>query len=126
MKCVTLTAIALLMGACTGAFAEMSVTSSAATTSSPAIQQQITDDLSKAGFTNIKVMPNSFVVQAKDRSGNPVTMFLIPDSVTVVSDTEASPQNAEPAAHGVFVSVRARDQLTSQIAGRMSTTAQIG
>jgi sporulation protein YlmC with PRC-barrel domain len=117
MKYITLTGIALLMSACPAAFAQTSVTSSPATNSNPAMQQQITDDLSKAGFTNIKVTPNSFVVQAKDRSGNPVTMFLNPDSLTVVSETETSSQNAEPAAHGVFVSVRAQDELTSQIAG---------
>jgi sporulation protein YlmC with PRC-barrel domain len=116
MKYITLTGMALLMSACPAAFAQTSVTSSTAT-NSPAIQQQISDDLSKAGFTNIKIMPNSFVVQAKDRSGNPVTMLLNGNAVTVVSETETSPQNAEPAAHGVFVSVRARDQLTSQTAG---------
>ncbi|MGA7325135.1 MAG: PRC-barrel domain-containing protein [Rhodomicrobium sp.] len=116
MKHITLTGIALLMSACPAAFAQTSVTNSAAP-NGPAIQQQITDDLSKAGFTNINVVPNSFVVQAKDRSGNPITMFLSPDAFTAVSETETLSQNTEPGARGVFVNVRAQEKLASQIAG---------
>lgn len=34
------------------------------------IAQKMRDDLSKAGFTDIQIVPSSFVVRAKDSSGN--------------------------------------------------------
>jgi len=39
------------------------------------LSQQVTKNLQESGFTNVKVMPNSFLVQANDKSGNPVRMF---------------------------------------------------
>jgi hypothetical protein len=56
-----------------------------------ALRQQINQDLSQAGFTDIHVMPESFLVRAKDKRGNPVMMVINPDSVTAV--TEMSGQN---------------------------------
>lgn len=49
------------------------------------IRQQVRQNLAAAGFTDIKVMPESFLVRAKDRSGNPVMMIINPDSVTAVT-----------------------------------------
>ena len=43
------------------------------------------DNLAKAGFTDIKVMPESFLVRAKDQQGNPVMMVINPDSFTEVT-----------------------------------------
>ncbi len=43
------------------------------------IQQQVQDNLKQAGYTDIKVMPESFLVRAKDKSGNPVMMVINPD-----------------------------------------------
>jgi hypothetical protein len=50
------------------------------------IQQQVRDNLEEAGFTDIHIMPSSFLVRAKDRAGNPVMMVINPDSVTAVTE----------------------------------------
>jgi hypothetical protein len=47
--------------------------------------QKLRDDLTKAGFTNITIMPSSFLVRAKDSQGNPVMMVINPDSLTEVT-----------------------------------------
>jgi hypothetical protein len=49
------------------------------------LRQQVRDNLAKAGFTDIRVMPTSFMVRAKDQSGNPVMMVINPDSFTEVT-----------------------------------------
>ncbi len=49
------------------------------TEAQPTVQQQLTTNLQKSGFTDIKIVPDSFLVQAKDQSGNPVTLFLRKD-----------------------------------------------
>jgi hypothetical protein len=70
-----------------------------AATSSPAAQagansdnlrQQVQSNLTKAGFTDIKIMPTSFMVRAKDQSGNPVMMVINPDSFTEVTQLPAN------------------------------------
>ena len=40
------------------------------------IVQRLRADLGKAGFTDITVMPSSFLVRAKDLQGNPVMMVI--------------------------------------------------
>ena len=42
-------------------------------------QQQVQNNLQQAGFTDIQIMPSSFLVRAKDRAGNPVMMVINPD-----------------------------------------------
>jgi hypothetical protein len=49
------------------------------------IEQNIRQDLSKAGYTDIQVMPGSFLVHAKDSKGNPTEMMVSPHSVTAVT-----------------------------------------
>jgi hypothetical protein len=41
-------------------------------------------ELTKAGYTDINIMPTSFMVRAKDSQGNPVMMVISPDSVTAI------------------------------------------
>lgn len=53
------------------------------------LRQQVQNNLAKAGYTDIKIMPESFLVRAKDRGGNPVMMIINPDSVTAI--TEVNP-----------------------------------
>jgi hypothetical protein len=43
-----------------------------------AIQQLIQARLASAGFTDIQMVPNSFLISAKDRDGHPVTMMAAP------------------------------------------------
>ena len=64
-----------------------SIASQSDNTQNPSIpmRQQVQQNLSKAGFTDIKVMPESFLVRAKDPNGNPVMMVINPDSVTAVT-----------------------------------------
>ena len=40
------------------------------------LRDQVRDDLTKAGFSDVKVMPESFLVRAKDPKGNPVMMVI--------------------------------------------------
>ena len=50
------------------------------------IRQQVKNNLAQAGFSDIKIMPQSFLVRAKDKSGNPVMMVINPDSVMAVTE----------------------------------------
>ncbi|MXP64453.1 hypothetical protein E0493_13970 [Roseomonas sp. M0104] len=48
-------------------------------------QQRVKQDLEQAGFTNVRVMPQSFLVRANDKQGRPVMMVINPDSITAVT-----------------------------------------
>ncbi len=50
------------------------------------VAQKMRADLTKAGFTDIHIMPSSFLVGAKDSSGNPVMMVINPDSITAITE----------------------------------------
>jgi hypothetical protein len=63
------------------------------------IQQQVQNNLQQAGFTDIRIMPSSFLVRAKDKAGNPVMMVISPDSVTAVTEITA-PAGMAPSAQG--------------------------
>jgi hypothetical protein len=49
------------------------------------ISARLRQSLTQAGFTDVHVMPESFLVRAKDKDGNPVMMVVNPDSVTSVT-----------------------------------------
>lgn len=66
-----------------------------ATTSPAQIEQDLRQDLSKAGYTNIKIMPGSFLVHAKDSKGNPTEMMVSPNSVTEVTAMNAAGNSAQ-------------------------------
>lgn len=88
-----------------------------ATTKAPSngtnLRQQVTTDLQQAGFTNVKVKPNSFLVQANDKSGNPVTMFITPDAMTEVTTVGSNNSSGG----GTFASIPAQDDLSSKVVG---------
>ena len=99
-------------------------TSSNSQKSGAGLQEEVTKNLQQSGFTNVKVMPDSFLVQANDKSGNPVTMFIGPNSmseVTVVgSNSQALGTNAADSGKnsgGMFISVPAKDELSSKVIG---------
>jgi|SRR5665213_3269591 len=48
-----------------------------------AAAQKIKQDLQSAGFTDIKVVAESFVVQAKSKDGDPVLMTIGPHGMSV-------------------------------------------
>ena len=62
------------------------------------MRQQVASDLGKAGYTDIHVMPESFLIRAKDLKGNPVMMVINPDLVTAVTAINA-PKNTSTASN---------------------------
>ena len=54
------------------------------------VAQKLRSDLGKAGFTNITIMPSSFIVRAKNSEGAPVMMVISPDSVTALTEETPS------------------------------------
>jgi hypothetical protein len=136
MKRALFTGAAMLMTVCSAAFAQTNPTPAPATpapaTPAPAtaasapvktmanganIREELTTNLQKSGFTDVKVMPDSFLIQAKDKTGNPVTMFLSPGSLTEVTD-DSTGQNAKPrVGGGMFANVPATDDLSSKVVG---------
>ncbi len=58
------------------------------------IRQHIRQELEKAGYTDLKVVPASFVAQGKDKQGQPVTMLISPDSITTIIQEPASKGSA--------------------------------
>jgi hypothetical protein len=60
---------------------------------SPKIAQRLRESLTHAGFTDVHVMPQSFLVRAKDQDGNPVMMVINPDSMTAVTAVQGSGHN---------------------------------
>ena len=54
------------------------------------LPQQITQKLKDQGFTDVQVVPGSFLVSAKEKQGDPVSMIIGPHSMTafVMSDEE--------------------------------------
>ena len=74
--------------------------------------------LQQSGFTDVKIMPDSFLVRAKDKSGSPVTMFIGPDSVTeVLGGTAAKGATSTTTSASTFTTVPSSDKLRSAIVG---------
>jgi hypothetical protein len=51
--------------------------------STQSLPDQIQQKLKDQGFTQVQVVPGSFIVSAKDKQGDPVTMVIGPNSMTV-------------------------------------------
>ena len=58
----------------------------------------VRDVLQKQGFTDVRVVPQSFIIHAKDKDGNPVVMSVTPDSIAAV--TVVGPRMAPPTRRG--------------------------
>ena len=83
------------------------------------MRSNLTQTLQKAGFTDIRVAPTSFMVRATDRDGNPVVMSISPDEfseVTRVGNTTGNASNA-PNGTNTYVNVPQRDDLSSKVVG---------
>lgn len=90
MKFLMVTAAAAAIAISPAVFAQNSTSKSQTTQQpapgagqTPAAAQQIAQDLKKAGFTDVKVVAESFVVQAKSKDGNPVVMTIGPQGMSV-------------------------------------------
>jgi hypothetical protein len=123
MNRATLLGAAALMTLPAAAFAQTTPVSTTAAPANgqqqngPGIRSNLKENLELAGFTGVTVMPDAFLVQATDQSGNPVTMFLNPGSVTLVSDIKtATPATSAPAT-GMFTTIPAKDDLSSMVVG---------
>ena len=85
--------------------------------SSADLQQQVKTNLQKAGFSDVAVMPDSFLVQAKDKSGNPITMMINPNSVTEVVDEASSAPGQSGTSGSMFTTVPGGEELSSKVVG---------
>jgi hypothetical protein len=89
--------------------------------SSASLQQEVKTNLQQAGFSNVTVVPDSFLVEAKDKAGNPVTMMINPNSVTeVVDDSSTAPGQAGATAGAtgsMFTTVSPNADLSSKVVG---------
>jgi hypothetical protein len=120
MKQVLSMGAALLMSS-SAAFAQTNSTpapaASAPHSAGAGVREQLTTNLQKSGFTDVKVMADSFLIEAKDKAGNPVTMFLSPGSFTEITD-DSFGQNTKPDVGGaMFANVPATDDLSSEVVG---------
>src|SRR5664279_1332478 len=126
MKRATLVAAAILTTVSSVALAQTSSSTTTpskttSTTTQPGnLRQQVMTNLQQSGFTDVKVVPDSFLVQAKDKSGDPVTMFISPNSfdevTTVGSNADSSGTNSNNSG-GMFASVPAKADLSSKVVG---------
>jgi hypothetical protein len=57
-------------------------------------------NLQKAGFTDIQILSDSFVVQAKDKDGNPTIMSLSPSGVFAISAIQGNEKRAKAGTAG--------------------------
>jgi hypothetical protein len=57
---------------------------------SPPTIEKITQDLQKAGFSDVKVLQDAFLVQAKTKDGNPILMTIGPNGVNALEFSKAS------------------------------------
>lgn len=80
------------------------------------LRQQVRQNLAAAGFTDIKVMPESFLVRAKDRTGNPVMMIINPDSVTAVTALNGTKSSNTMAGSQALNLTKQQKQTIAQIA----------
>jgi hypothetical protein len=103
MKGSARTLIVLLVGAGFAGSALAAMDSAQTTTDTRAtghMSQKLQDDLTKAEFTDIIIMPSSLLVRAKDSQGNSVVMVINPDSLTEV--TEQTKEHHEPPLAGAI------------------------
>ena len=79
--------------------------SGTANPNSPMTQQKMESDLKQAGFTDIRVVPESFLIRATNKDGHPVMMMITPDLFTEITHTgsgttEKSGSSTSPAPSG--------------------------
>jgi hypothetical protein len=60
------------------------------------MSQKLHDDLTKAGFTHITIMPQSLLVRAKVAQGNSVMMVINPNTLTEATQQGAAEAAAKP------------------------------
>jgi hypothetical protein len=102
------------------AIAQAASTDNNVTATSAGLQQQMTTGLQQSGFSDVKVIPGSFYVRAHDQSGNPVAMFITPNSmeeVTTVGMNNNVHQTAMTNDTSNFATIPSTDELSSKVIG---------
>jgi hypothetical protein len=98
MNATARTLFVLFLGAGFASSALAAMDSAQITTDAQAsghMSQKLHDDLTKAGFTDITIMPQSLLVRAKDAQGNSVMMVINPDTLTEVTQQGAAAKPKE-------------------------------
>jgi hypothetical protein len=67
-----------------------SSSNSASTQSPQNLPSEIRSKLQQDGFTNVQIVPGSFLVSAKDKNGDPVTMVIGPNSMMMLTQVPNS------------------------------------
>ncbi|HEV2627638.1 MAG TPA: hypothetical protein VGV41_03210 [Pseudolabrys sp.] len=65
-------------------------TNSASTQSPQNLPSEIRSKLQQDGFTNVQIVPGSFLVSAKDKNGDPVNMVIGPNSMMMLTEVPNS------------------------------------
>lgn len=52
--------------------------------------EKVTQDLQKAGFTDVKVLEDAFLIQAKTKDGHPILMTLGPNGMSALEVSNAT------------------------------------
>jgi len=71
-----------------------------ATDSAEDVTKKLHDDLTARGFTDVKVVPQAFLISAKDKDGNPLVMLVGPNSMTVLSGPPPGDPNTAQSKEG--------------------------
>jgi hypothetical protein len=58
--------------------------------------EKVTQDLQKAGFTDVKVLEDAFLIQAKTKDGNPILMTIGPNGMSALEVSNASGTSQAP------------------------------
>jgi hypothetical protein len=104
-----------------------SAQSGPAMATTPQISQKLRQSLTQAGYTSIQIVPQSFLVHAKDKGGNPVAMVVTPDSVTQVTELKGpagSGSGSQAGASGVADQSTGMAHAPAGSAGASQTTKQ--
>lgn len=75
------------------------------------IAQRLREDLQKSGFSNVTIMPETFIIHAQDRRGNPVVMVVNPESIAAVEVSKTGRSMAPRFVQGLI-----RDAMNANLA----------
>jgi hypothetical protein len=57
--------------------------------------EELMQDLQKAGFTEVKVLEDAFLIQAKTKDGNPIVMSIGPNGMSALEVSKSSGASQE-------------------------------
>jgi hypothetical protein len=76
---------------------QMSQPSSQAGANGPLTVQKLKSDLQNAGFSDVKIMSEAYLVQAKSKDGNPVVMTIGPHGFSAFEAVQGGGSSAQAA-----------------------------